>query len=226
MRIWAEFVLRHRKWVVGFWGLVIVVGVMLVSTVNDRLTIDFSLPGQPGTETAHKIEKLLGNGGNTSPYLVTVTMPAGKTITGNEAAVQKTFAAVADSVPNQHLRVLDEANTGDKAFRTADDRTAYALVFYLFNHSPSQKLLTDPIRDAAQQAGPAGRHHRRDRRGRAGLRRQQQRPRRARRDAARRGRCARRAGVRLRLVPRASCRCSSPRRPSSRRSSCCCRSPI
>ncbi|HZC69432.1 MAG TPA: MMPL family transporter [Jatrophihabitans sp.] len=158
MRRWAEFVLRHRKWVIGFWLLVIVVGGMLSKTVNDRLTIDFSLPGQPGTETAHKIENLLHNGGETSPYLVTVTMPKGQTITGNEQAVDATFKAVAAPgvVPNQHLRVLDEANTGESAFRTKDDRTAYAMVFYLFNHSPNQTLLTDPIRAAAEKAAPAG----------------------------------------------------------------------
>ena len=58
-----------------------------VSQTSDRLTIDFSLPGQPGTETANKIVKAFGNGGNTSPLLATVTLPQGQTVTGNEAAV-------------------------------------------------------------------------------------------------------------------------------------------
>jgi RND superfamily putative drug exporter len=142
--------------VIGFWLLVIIAGAALSKTVNDRLTIDFSLPGQPGTDTANKIESLVGNGGFTSPYLVTVTMPEGQTITGNEAAVDRTFAGLADSVPTQQLRIVDEANTGDKAFRTKDDRTAYAMVFYRFDHSPSAKLLTDPIRAAAQKTAPPG----------------------------------------------------------------------
>ncbi len=155
MRSWAEWVLRHRKWIIGFWFLVIVVGGALSNTVNNRLTIDFSLPGQPGTDAAHKIEKLLHNGGETSPYLVSLTAPAGKTVTGNEAAIGKAFASLTNAVPNQHLRILDEANTGDKAFRTKDDRTAYAMVFYLFDHSPSAKLLTDPIRAATASAATA-----------------------------------------------------------------------
>jgi putative drug exporter of the RND superfamily len=155
VRRWAEFVLRHRKWIIGFWLLVIVVGGALSKTVNDRLTVDFSLPGQPGTDTAHKIEKLLHNGGQTSPYLVTVTMPDGKTVSGNEGAIGKTFGSLANAVPKQELRVVDEANTGDKAFRTKDDRTAYAMVFYLFDHSPSAKLLTDPIRAAASTSAAA-----------------------------------------------------------------------
>jgi len=148
MRRWAEFVLRHRKLVMLFWLAIIVVGAGVSKTVNDRLTVDFSLPGQPGTEAASKIKALVGNGGDTNPYVVTVTMPAGKTISGNESAVAGVFDGVAQKVPG--LRVVDEANTGDKAaFRTKDDRTSYALVFYRFNPSPTAKLLTDPIRAAA-----------------------------------------------------------------------------
>ncbi|RVU22933.1 MMPL family transporter [Streptomyces antnestii] len=154
MRRWAEFVVRHRKAVVAFWGLVLVAGVLLAGRTAGRLTTDFSLPGQPGTVTAHKIERTFGSGGDTSPYLVTVTMPAGQTVTGHEADVGRVFTAVGGAVPG--LRVIDEANTGDKAFRTKDDRTAYALVFYRFNPSPRQRLLTEPVHAAAQHAMPAG----------------------------------------------------------------------
>ncbi|MEV6012272.1 MMPL family transporter [Streptomyces sp. NPDC051976] len=154
MRRWAEFVLRHRKAIAGFWGLVLVAGVLLAGRTTNRLTIDFSLPGQPGTVTAHKIEGAFGSGGDTSPYLVSVTLPAGQTIPGHEAEIGRVFTAVGGAVPN--VRVIDEANTGDTAFRTKDGRTAYALVFYRFNPSPKQKLLTDPIHSAAQKAAPPG----------------------------------------------------------------------
>ena len=156
MRRWAEFVLRHRRLIIVFWLLVIVVGGGLSKKVNDRLTIDFSLPGQPGTDTAQKIQDLVGNGGFTSPYVVTVTMPSGQKITGNEAAVAKTFNALDGSIKTQSLRIVDEANTNDKAFRTKDDRTAYAMVFFRFDHSPSQKLLTAPLKAAATAAAPQG----------------------------------------------------------------------
>ena len=154
MRRWAEFVLRHRKAVVGFWGIVLVAGIVLAGKTTSRLTIDFSLPGQPGTETAHKIKQAFGNGGDTNPYIVTVTVPSGQTVAGHEAEVERAFTSIADNVPN--VRVIDEADTGDKAFRTKDDRTAYALVFYRFNPSPTQTLLTDPIRAAATKAAPPG----------------------------------------------------------------------
>ena len=154
MRRWAELVLRHRKAIVIIWGVVLVAGIALASKTTNRLTVDFSLPGQPGTQTAHKIKQTFGSGGDTSPYLATVTLPAGQTITGHEADVSRAFEAVGTSVPN--VRVIDEANTGDKAFRTKDDRTAYAYVFYRFNPSPTAKLQTNTIRSAIEKAMPAG----------------------------------------------------------------------
>ncbi|MFC7216832.1 MMPL family transporter [Streptomyces polyrhachis] len=154
MQRWAEFVLRHRKWVIGFWGVVLVAGMMLAGRTSDRMTLDFSLPGQPGTTTAQEIKSAFGSGGDTSPYLVTVTLPAGQTITGHEKEVAEVFTAVGAAIPN--VRVIDEANTGDRAFRTKDDRTAYAMVFYQFNPSPTATLLTDPIHAAAEKAKPSG----------------------------------------------------------------------
>ena len=154
MRRWAELVLHHRKAVVIIWGVVLVAGIALASKTTSRLTVDFSLPGQPGTETAHKIKQTFGSGGDTSPYIATVTLPAGQTITGHESDVSKAFAAVATAVPN--VRVIDEANTGDKAFRTKDDRTAYAYVFYRFNPSPTARLQTTAIRGALEKAMPPG----------------------------------------------------------------------
>jgi RND superfamily putative drug exporter len=150
----AEFVLGHRRWVLLFWGVVLVAGIALAGKTTSRLTVDFSLPGQPGTVTAHKIKADLGNGGDTDPYLVSVTLPTGQQVSDNGAAVAKAFSTVEQSVPN--VRVLDEANTGDKAFRTTDGRTAYALLFYRFNPSPTAKLQTDAIRAAATSAAPAG----------------------------------------------------------------------
>jgi len=154
MRQWAEFILRHRRAVVAVCGVILVAGIALAGKTTSRLTVDFSLPGQPGSQTAHKINQAFGNGGNTSPYLASVTLPAGQTITGHETDVAKAFDAIPTALPT--VRVIDEANSGDKAFRTKDDRTAFALVFYRFNPSPSQKLLTDPIRHAIDAAKPTG----------------------------------------------------------------------
>ena len=156
MRRWGELVLRHRKVVMLLWLVVAVAGISVTGTVNNRLTVDFSLPGQPGDEAANKIIEAFHNGGNTSPLIATVTLPAGQKITGHEDAVAKSFAAIASADPQRPLRVVDEANTGDHAFRTSDDRTAYALVFYPFPQSFNDVLPTDLVKKAASGAGPPG----------------------------------------------------------------------
>ncbi|CAN5464440.1 MMPL family transporter [soil metagenome] len=154
MRTLGEWVLKHRRIVMLGWLLITIAGMSVTSTVNDRLTVDFSLPGQPGTEAAAQIIDAYGNGGNTVPLVVTVTVPEGQTVTGQEQEIGDAFASVADAeVP---LRVLDEANTGDAAFRTDDDRTAYALVFYPFPESLASVLPTDVVREAVGARAPDG----------------------------------------------------------------------
>src|SRR5690349_5270486 len=145
MRRWGELVLRHRMLIVIGWALILVAGGAVSSTVSSRMTVNFSLPGQPGDEAATKIIAAFHNGGNTAPLIATVTLPAGQTVSGNESVVAKAFASIATAVPGRQLRVVDEANTGDKAFRTSDDRTAYAMVFYPFPQSFAEQLPTKPI---------------------------------------------------------------------------------
>ena len=153
MRRLGEMVLRHRLLVVVAWVVIAVAGGAVASTVNGRTTVNFSLPGQPGDTAANKIVAAFHNGGNTTPLLVTVTMPQGQTVTGHEAEVAKAFASVGSmSVP---LRVVDEANTGDKAFRTSDDQTAYAMVFYPFPQSLGAVLPTKAVQDSVQSAAPS-----------------------------------------------------------------------
>jgi putative drug exporter of the RND superfamily len=154
MRRWAEFVLAHRRWVALFWLLVVVGGMAASGEASNRLTSDYSLPGEPGTKTAKQINQTFGNGGFTAPYLVSVTYPAGQTVAGHRAEVAAGFDAVATKVPG--VRVLHEANTGDAAFRTKDGRTAYALVFWRFNPAPTVQLPTEQLRAALEAAKPAG----------------------------------------------------------------------
>jgi RND superfamily putative drug exporter len=150
----AEFVLHHRLLVLVGWLLVVIVGAVIVPRTNHRLVVDFSLPGQPGTTTANLIDSEFHAGGKTAPYLISVTMPPGQTLAGKDAAVASTFSAVQQNVPQ--MRVIDQANTGDSAFRTTDDRTAYALAFYRFNHDPTAPLPTTAIKSALTKAAPAG----------------------------------------------------------------------
>jgi RND superfamily putative drug exporter len=155
MRRWSEFVLAHRRWVALFWLVVLVGGAVASGPASERLTVEYSLPGEPGAKTAEQIDETFGNGGYTAPYLVSVTYPAGQTVAGHEAEVAAAFDAAATTVPS--VRVLDEASTGDAAFRTEDGRTSYAMVFYPLASSATAYLPpTEKIRTALEAAKPAG----------------------------------------------------------------------
>ena len=83
----ARFVLAHRRLVVVVWLLLLPAGIYATTHVSNRLKADFSLPGQPGYETAQKITHLYGNGGSTDPTVVLVTLPPGQTVSRDAGAV-------------------------------------------------------------------------------------------------------------------------------------------
>ena len=76
----AEFVLRHRKLVMLFWLVMFLVGGVAAGKTSERLTIDFSLPGQPGYETEKQILDIYNNGGSNPPTIAVVTVPEGSTV--------------------------------------------------------------------------------------------------------------------------------------------------
>ena len=155
MRRLAEAVLHHRKRVAVIWLLIVVVGIALTGTTTKRLMIDFSLPGQPGTDTANRIDAEFHAGGKTQPYLVSITLPPSHSVASSGSEIATAFAAITSHVPD--TRLVDEANTGDTtAFRTKDGQTAYAMVFYRFLHNPTASLPTDKITAALKAAAPTG----------------------------------------------------------------------
>jgi RND superfamily putative drug exporter len=154
MRRFAEFVLHHRVLVAFGWLALVIGGVASISPTNDRLTIDFFLPGQPGTDAAQQIIAEFGNGGNSSPYVIVLSAPAGQKVTGHETELATAFTAISKAAPN--LRVVDEATSGNKVFRTKDDTSAYAMVFYEFGSNPSELPPTDQLIAAAKKTAPSG----------------------------------------------------------------------
>src|SRR5664280_2031131 len=123
----ARLVLRHRRIVLGLSLVALIVGGGATSKTANRLSFDFSLPGQPGYETAKQILATYGNGGEIDPTIPVITLPAGQTVDSQRAELGQTFATVAQQVPG--VRVVDYATTGDRAFVTADGRSTFALVF-------------------------------------------------------------------------------------------------
>jgi RND superfamily putative drug exporter len=123
----ARFVLRHRRAVIVMWLVLMVAGGMSAGKVSKRLSFDFSLPGQPGYETAARIIHTYGNGGDQPPSILVATVPAGQSVRSDEPAIAAAFGAVRAAEPA--LRVVDLGVTGDSRFVTDDGRSTYALAF-------------------------------------------------------------------------------------------------
>ena len=123
----AEFVLRHRRLVMLFWLLMFGVGVFATTKVPDRLTIDFSLPGQPGYETEKQLLDTFGNGGSNPPTIAVVTVPEGSTVKAEMAKITPVFDAIDKALPG--TRMVDYEQTNNDVFLTDDGRTTYALVY-------------------------------------------------------------------------------------------------
>jgi putative drug exporter of the RND superfamily len=150
----ASFVLRHRRAVIAVWMLLLVAGGIGAGQLSNRLKLDFSLPGQPGYETAAKILHSYGNGAQSPPSIVTVTVPTGDTARADGDTIAQAFDRARAADPR--LRIVDYGSTHDPVFLTDDGRTSFAMVFgpvfSSFNDKPPSEKLTGPL----ARALPAG----------------------------------------------------------------------
>ena len=147
----AHFVLRHRRLVGLFWLVVLLGGGAAASQVGGRLTVDFSLPGQPGYSTEQQLVRSFGVSSQ-SAFVPVVTLPPGRTVGQERQRIAQVFAAVREQVPN--VRVLDFASTGDDRFAPAAGRTAFAIVHGPApqGFGPGLEIAIRPVLDKAAAA--------------------------------------------------------------------------
>jgi RND superfamily putative drug exporter len=148
----AELVLRHRRVVGLLWILLFVAGAATAGQLSNRLTLDFSLPGQPGYQTE---QQLVGTFGQiaSNPLVAVVTVPPGETVAADRAKVGAVFDTVRRQVPQ--VRVVDYASTGgDPRFVTGDGRSTYGLVF-IPQPQGFGPGVQDQVLPALRQAGAA-----------------------------------------------------------------------
>jgi RND superfamily putative drug exporter len=123
----GRWVLRHRRRVMVLWLVIFIAGLAGAGSVSSRLKVDFSLPGQPGYETAKKVQQIYGSGIGQPPTIVVVSAPAGHTAKADSAQIAAAFNVLRKERPD--LRVVDAGGTGNAAFYSNDGRTAFALLF-------------------------------------------------------------------------------------------------
>ena len=152
----AHVVLRHRKLVGLAWLVLFIAGASLSGTATERLSLDFSLPGQPGDKAANEILATYGNGGQIEPVIATLTFPSGSDARTRASDVTAAFAGVQRDLP--HTRVV--SSTKDQPLLvTGDGRTAYAFVFIKFPENfaidPTKEVETALVANAPPGADPA-----------------------------------------------------------------------
>jgi RND superfamily putative drug exporter len=152
----SSFVLAHRRWIFAFWVVMFVAGIAAAGAVPNRLSYDFSLPGQQGYETEQKIIASYEGANAQAAYIPVVTVPQGKTITGSAADVQAVYDALR-KIPA--VRVVDYSQTKDKGFITSDGRTTFGIIYEPQPNGfvdPNQKLIADTFSAQLKQHGFTG----------------------------------------------------------------------
>jgi RND superfamily putative drug exporter len=148
----AAFVLHHRRWVMVGWLIIFVAGGAAAGKVQDRLSVDFSLPGQPGYETAKQLVQTYGpTGGLGITSVAVMQAPEGQTAQSQTAELAKVAPAISSALPG--ARVIDYSNTHDERFIGKDGRTTVAIVFTKLPNSFSDDP-TDDLKAAVQTALP------------------------------------------------------------------------
>jgi RND superfamily putative drug exporter len=150
----ARWVLDHRRAVIGFWLVALVGGGIAAGQLSSRLSFDFSLPGQPGYETAAKVDRLYGNGGNGPASVAVISLPAGQTVAGDAAELARAFATARTEVPS--ARIVDYAATHDPSFNSRDGRSTFALVFTPVEKSFGAPKIPAGVTRALADALPTG----------------------------------------------------------------------
>lgn len=133
----ARFVLRHRWWVIAFWVIATLAGALAAGQVPDRLSFNFSVPGQQGERAENALLKAYGVPAQPG-YTPVITATDGRPVAQHRADL----AAIGDrlrQIPG--LQVLDYPSTGDQRFLTDDGRSAFSLIY-----APPVQGFVDPLK--------------------------------------------------------------------------------
>jgi putative drug exporter of the RND superfamily len=126
----TRWVLAHKRTVVIGWILLTIAGIAAAGPATKALDQKFSVPEKEGWETNEAIAaKYNGTGGDTSPLLPVVTLPAGESIDSPQVRsdLSRLDSKLEKALPGS--RVASYASTGDRAFVSDDGRTTFAIVY-------------------------------------------------------------------------------------------------
>jgi putative drug exporter of the RND superfamily len=158
----TRWVLAHKRIVVVFWVLLTLIGVASAGSATKALKQKFSVPGKEGWVTNEQIARdFHGTGGNNSPLLPVVTLPAGQSansprVLGELRAVE---ARLQRALPGS--RVASYATTKNSMFVSKDGRTTFILAYprpdpkESFNNNPeAAKAATRALKGVTVAGAP------------------------------------------------------------------------
>src|SRR5690242_7999567 len=125
----ARWSLAHRWIVVAGWVLLALAGGLAASQSGPPPPGALDLPGPPPYETTGPVGSGFGSGGGDPPLVVVVRLPPGRTVDspGVKGQLAAAFGRAAAGLPGS--RSASWVSTGDRAFVSADGRTAFQLLY-------------------------------------------------------------------------------------------------
>ena len=159
MGSFARFVLRHKRFVVAAWLLVLVAGVPNLQRITNSLSQQFSVPGREGFQTNAELLKRFHIDPNISSVVPVFQLPQGKTVSspGVRRELGAALAAAAARIPGAHVGSF--ASSGSRAFVSADGRTTFAVVYLPYKPDrgfAGANTQVNILRASLQHARPAG----------------------------------------------------------------------
>jgi RND superfamily putative drug exporter len=163
MGTFTEFVVRRRRLVGVLWLVAWLLGGFASSILSSHLSQSFSIPGTSSDIADTAIVAKYGNGGDGTPLVPVIRLPAG--MTADQAAARAdllaAFAAAAQvSAAAGHApsRVVSYASTGNRGFVSADGKTTFGLVFTPANKKQANVPVVQPaaVRAAILRYLPPG----------------------------------------------------------------------
>ena len=125
----TRWVLAHKRIVAAAWILITLVGIASVGSATKAFSNKFSVPGREGFVTNARIARIYHAGGNYAPLVPVVTLPAGTPVSSPavRAGLRQTEAKLRAAIPG--TRTASFADTGNRAFVSADGRTTFVLAY-------------------------------------------------------------------------------------------------
>lgn len=122
----TNFVLAHKRLVVGFWIALTFAGFFAAGRVGDAMRNDFSMPDSESFAANQEITRTFGAGGTLPPFVAVAEVPGDAEPATLRADLRALERDLAHAVPG--ARVASYGSTGDRAFLSDDRGTAFAVV--------------------------------------------------------------------------------------------------